>query len=141
MNKAGLALLLTLGLSGFAFSSDDSEDLVRRFMDGMHTGNFDVVDDVMCPNLVFRLNGTELNRTELRHHIEDAYQAYPDFHHGIEELASFSDTVVLRARNTATDPETGQKIISGQITMYEVVGGCIRRAWEEFALWPEGASE
>ena len=141
MNNAGLALLLTLGLSGFAFGSDESEDLVLRFMDGMHTGNFDVVDHVMCPDLVLRLNGTELNRAELRRHIEDAYQAYPDFYHGIEELASFSDTVALRARNTATDPETGQKIISGQITMYKVVGGCIHRAWEEFNWWPEGSSE
>jgi hypothetical protein len=51
------------------------------------------------------------------------------------------NTVVLRARNTATDPETGQKIISGQITMYEAVGGCIRRAWEEYTWWPKGSSE
>ena len=107
-------------------------ELVQRFMAGMDSGDFGVIEEVMCPDLVAQLAGDTLMRDDLTNHVRGAYAAFPDFRHGIEDLFAAGDKVVLRATDRATHAESGRRVMFGQISVYQVTGGCISRFWEEY---------
>jgi steroid delta-isomerase-like uncharacterized protein len=115
----------------------DGIEVMRRFYELMDTHQFDDLESVLAEDLVFRMGPNTLDRPALIEMIRDAYQAFPDFTHQIEEAFSQGDRVVVRGTNTATHlgdfngmEGTGRRIEFGQIAIVRVADGKIRDAWE-----------
>ena len=120
-----------------------NKEVVLRFMHLMDgtPGDFDVLDEVLAPDLRFQLGAAHLDRNQTKDLVRTFYAAFPDFTHTPEEVLSVGDRVVLRTTNRATHSAdfqgiapTGRRISFGQIAIYRMVDGKISEIWEEADL-------
>lgn len=80
------------------------EDAMRRFVaEVMNQGNFDVVDEIVDPNYVYRSPDEELHGTEaLKAFLAGYHAAFPDLRMAIDELVVADDKAVIFFTLTGT---------------------------------------
>ena len=118
-----------------------NKEIVLRFMRLMDGHDFDVLDEVLAPDLRLQLGASHLDRTQTKDFIRAVYAAFPDYRHTPEEMLAVGDRVVLRATNRATHSgdfqgiaPTGRRISFGQIAIYRIADHRIAEVWEEADL-------
>ena len=118
-----------------------NKEIVLRFMRLMDGHDFDVLDEVLAPDLRLQLGASQLDRTQTKDFIRAVYAAFPDYTHTPEEILAVGDRVVLRASNRATHSgdfqgiaPTGRRILFGQIAIYRIADDQIAEVWEEADL-------
>ena len=118
-----------------------NKEIVLRFMRLMDGHDFDVLDEVLAPDLRLQLGASHLDRTQTKDFIRAVYAAFPDYTHTPEEILAVGDRVVLRATNRATHSgdfqgiaPTGRRISFGQIAIYRIADHQIAEVWEEADL-------
>ena len=124
-------------------SSDRNKSTLKRLIEEMDKGRLDIVDEIFTPDYVCHLHGgsVTLDRKAHKKTLETFYQAFPDYHHRIEELIAEGDTVVLRGVDLATQnrafggwPATGKGISISARYICRFVNGKIAEAWMEADL-------
>ena len=84
--------------------SEQNKAIVRRWLEEMDKHNFEIIDEVVSPDLRFHFPGnpTPMTFEEYKQFVHSVYEAMPDLRHKIEDLIAEGDSVVMRATDTAT---------------------------------------
>lgn len=123
--------------------SDANKATLTRLIEEMDKGNLDIIDELFTPDYICHLQGgsVTLDRKAHRRALEAFYEAFPDYHHRIEDLIAERDKVVLRVTDLGTHdrnyqgiPPTGRHISISAMYICRFVGGKIAEAWMEADL-------
>lgn len=115
------------------------EDAMRRFVaEVMNQGNFDVVDEIVDPNYVYRSPDEELHGTEaLKAFLAGYHAAFPDLRMAIDELVVADDKAVIFFTLTGTHegplmgiPPTGKEMRVHGVVRSRFEDGRIVEEWE-----------
>ena len=116
----------------------DGVQVVQRFVELMDAHRFDELESLLAEDLVFNMGPMTFERGPLVDYIREAYQAFPDFKHEIQDIFGAGDRVVARFINSGTHlgdlnglAATGREVSFGVIAIYRVADGRIQEAWEE----------
>ena len=87
-------------------SAEENKNVVRREMEELfnHTGNLDVVDEIIAPNYVsYEPTSGEVRGIEGAKQFAATYrEAFPDLQNTIEDMVAEGDKVVVRFRGRGT---------------------------------------
>ena len=121
--------------------SEQNKAIIRRWIEELDKHNFEIMDEVLSPDVIFHFTGTTMGLEGQKQLVLDTYAALPDFHHEIEDLVAEGDRVAARMTDTATHtnefmgvPPTGRKIAFGAISIFRFVGAKIVEGWEEINM-------
>lgn len=112
-------------------SIEQNKVVVRRFITEVLSGrNLSVADEVLAPNYVNRLTGSDL--TAFRGFLTGMSQALSDVQLEIDDLVAEGDSVVARWKMGAThsgslmgEEPTGKRVLSRGVTYYRLANGRI----------------
>ncbi|HUF52919.1 MAG TPA: ester cyclase [Dehalococcoidia bacterium] len=117
---------------------EENKTIVRRMLEAMDRGEFEIFDEVLSPDLVVHFPGARLDREQTEEMSRSFYAAFPDLNHTVEDLLAVDDKVVLRATDRGTHrgdfqgiSATGREVEFGVIAIYRIVDGRIVEIWEE----------
>ena len=119
--------------------SQPIEDVMRRFVaEVMNQGNFDVVDEIVDANYVYRSPDEELHGTEaLKAFLAGYRAAFPDIRMAIDELVVADDKAVIFFTLTGTHegplmgiPPTGKEMQVHGVVLSRFEDGRIVEEWE-----------
>jgi steroid delta-isomerase-like uncharacterized protein len=112
---------------------------MRRFVaEVMNKGNFDVVDEIVHPNYIYRSPEEELHGTEaLKAFLAGYHAAFPDLRMAIDELVVADDKAVIFFTLTGTHegelmgiPPTGKAMRAHGVVRSRFEDGRIVEEWE-----------
>ncbi len=115
------------------------EDAMRRFVaEVMNQGNYDVIDEIVDPNYVYRSPDEELHGTEaLKAFLAGYHAAFPDLRMAIDELLVADDKAVIFFTLTGTHegplmgiPPTGKEMRVHGVIRSRFEDGRIVEEWE-----------
>ena len=73
--------------------------------------------------------------------VDTVYTAFPDFTHGIEDILTDGDKVIVRLSDVGTHqgeyegiPPTGKEISFGALAIMEIRNGMVVELWEEIDM-------
>lgn len=121
----------------------EKEDIVRRWMQEMDSGNVDVLDELCTPGYVCHFPGNLEPLEKDVHKVATRvfYGAFPDFRHEVEDVFAVEDRAVLRAIGAGTHSReilglepTGKKVRMSVMFMFRFEGDQIAEAWGEADL-------
>ncbi len=119
--------------------SQPIEDVMRRFVaEVMNQGNYDVIDEIVDPNYVYRSPDEELHgREALKAFLAGYHAAFPDLRMAIDELLVADDKAVIFFTLTGTHegplmgiPPTGKEIQVHGVIRSRFEDGRIVEEWE-----------
>src|SRR5262249_6519216 len=120
-------------------SESSSKRILQRWYQEMwNEWNFDLVDELVAPELVFRGSlGTPVQgRGGLRGYIQEVRAAFPDFHTRIDALVAEGDEVAARLTYTGTHcgpiwgiAATGRRIEYAGAAFFRVRDGRVIEGW------------
>ena len=125
-------------------SVEENKAVVRREMEELfnHTGNLDLVDEIIAPNYVsYEPTSGEVRGIEGARQFAATYRdAFPDLQNDIEDMVAEGDKVVVRFRGRGTHegeteafgPPTGKRMEITGITIKRLSEGKIVEAWTNF---------
>jgi steroid delta-isomerase-like uncharacterized protein len=123
---------------------EQNKDLIRNYLKEMDNQNFEIFNEVYAPDakIYYPSNSSEPMPIELSIPMAKSfYKGFPDFSHGIEELISVGDKVILRSIDRGTHqgefngiPATGKKIEMGVLAIFYFKEGKIVEVREEFDM-------
>ena len=112
--------------------SEQNKAIVRRWIKELDKHNFDIMDEVVSPDVAFHFPGNTMAFEAYKQFVQGVYEALPDLHHQIEDLIAEGDRVVLRATDSGTQkgvfmgvPPTGKKVTVTAIGIFRFVDGKI----------------
>ena len=123
--------------------SEGNKAVVRRLFEELDKHNFKILDEVCSPDFTFHLPGYSMPMKfeEWKRHVLSVYEAFPDFHHKIEDLIAEGDRVVVRYTGSGTQKgefmgvaPTGKEVTLGAIAIYRFAKGKIVEGWEQVDL-------
>jgi len=82
--------------------TDRNKETVLRFVRLIDSHDFEVLGEVLAPELQLHLGAGNLDRSQTEDMIRMFYAAFPDFKHVVQEILAVGDRVVLRATDRAT---------------------------------------
>ena len=119
-------------------SLDANVAIVRRFMDAVYKGNFDVVDELMAPDFVehtLQING----RAQMKHAVMLLKRGFPDLSVTIEDIAADGDKVWDRITATGTHTgeyrglaPTGRPVTLSGMRIWRIVDGQLAERWSAY---------
>lgn len=112
-------------------STEQNKEVVRRFITEALSGrNLGLADEVLAPNYVNRITGTDL--AAFKGFLSGMSAALSDVQIDIDQLVAEGDSVVARWKMEAThsgslmgETPTGKRISSRGLTYYRLVNGQI----------------
>lgn len=112
-------------------STEQNKVVVRRFITEVLSGrNLSLADEVLAPNYVNRLTGSDL--TAFKGFLTGMSQALSDVQLEIDDLVAEGDSVVARWKMGAThsgslmgEEPTGKRVSSRGVTYYRLANGRI----------------
>jgi steroid delta-isomerase-like uncharacterized protein len=118
--------------------SEKNVAIVRRWVEELDKHNFEIIDEVVSPDIQFYYPGTMMEFEAYKQYVYSVYEALPDLHHTIEDLFAKGDRVVLRATDSGTHlgefmgvPPTGNQVTVTAIGIFRLEKGQIVEGWEE----------
>jgi steroid delta-isomerase-like uncharacterized protein len=146
INEDTLGLLIQIGAipapGGPAPSSTPQENMAlaqRYFNELMNTGAFDIIPDIMSPNIVFRIPTLPepiRGHEGIRQFVTGLRTGFPDLKFDIERQIADEDKVAMRWYINGTHngpflgmPPTGNKIHDQGIDVFLFQGGKISEIW------------
>ncbi len=112
---------------------------IRRFFDGINTGNRGLVEEVVTPNYVVHFTGNpqEVQNVEgLGQHLAALHSAFPDLQTIIEDMTVAENQIVVRDTWQGTHqgdfagiPPSGKHVAFKGIDVFRVVDGKIMEHW------------
>jgi predicted ester cyclase len=118
--------------------SEGNKAVVRRFIDGLNSGDVAVLSEVRSPDIVWHggVLGEARGVDDLLAKLSWVHETFPDLHATIEELVAEGDLVVARSTVTGTHSGpllgvagTGTRATWTAVAVYRVVGGRIVEQW------------
>lgn len=137
-----LVLLVSGGCNLDSKSEVEAENkaLVRHLFEELDKKNFDAFDKLTTPDCVIRIPTTvePITRDKQQQIFPIFYDAFPDYHHTIDEILAEGDKVAVRLTNRGTQkkewmdiPPKGNKIEYGAIFICRIANGKIAEVWAE----------
>ena len=103
-------------------STEQNKAVVRRFMtEILANGNYDLIDELLAPNYINRMSGTDREAT--RGLFGVLRSSLPGLRFNIENLVAEGDAVVARFTIEAT--QSGKKVSARGLTYYGLANGQI----------------
>lgn len=118
----------------------ENKTTVRRLLQEMDRGNFDIWDEVTTPDYIYHFPSTSepLTREDHKETNRAFYAAFPDMRHVVEDIVADGDKVVVRLTNRGTHQgafmgiePTGKEIAMSAISMLQLEEGKIVEEWIE----------
>ncbi len=117
--------------------------VVERFVEVMNSQDFDLLDDLVAPDLVRHSQATpELNirsLEEFKQFLQQTLEAFPDTHQEINMMIAEGDKVAVYATLTGTQkgtmgpfPASGKQVSSQFLGILRVEEGKIAEIWVEW---------
>ncbi len=122
-------------LEGFKAQAEveaQNKELIRNSFEVLDSGNAEILMEVFAPNALIYSpsNAKPMSREENDEFHKIVFRTFPDYYHGIEELISAGDKVVVRMLFTGTHkgefqgiPPTGNKIEASVILIFRIEDG------------------
>lgn len=117
----------------------DPEGLARAYVeDLLNRGDQGMVDQVLTPDFVLHLNGSDIPTAEgFKGFLTGLHTAFPDVHYAIQDIAVDGDQAVVRWTVSGTQqgvfngiPATGKPIVDVPgISWLRIADGRIAEAW------------
>ncbi len=117
-----------------------NKELVRRANEEVwNKGNLEIMDELFSTEFVqhFLPDGSDTKGLdELRDHIRNHRQAFPDWTETIKQIVAEGDLVAIHFTSTGTNkgsflgnPPTGKQIHIDEMSIYRIVAGKIVEQW------------
>ncbi len=109
-----------------------NKELIRNYFEELDSGNAEILMEVFAPNalIYYPSNAKPMSREEESEFHKIVFRAFPDYYHGIEELISAGDKVIVRIIFKGTHkgefqgiPPTGNKIEVSVIVIFRIEDG------------------
>jgi len=142
---AGILLILSLIILGCGEKKESTleernkELVIRDNQEIWNKGNLEMLEEFYSVDFVhhFLPTGAETKGLEeLRNHIRNHRQAFPDWAEEIKQIIAEGDLVVTHFSSTGTNigsfmgnPPTGKKIHVNEMSIYRIVDGKIVEQW------------
>jgi len=119
------------------------ETLLRRWIEGIDTGHWAVLEEVMDPGCQIHFPGSPepLDREQYEQTIKMFYAAFPDLLHTIEDVVATGNTVVARFTDRGTHTggfqgvaPTGKPVTVTAMVIGRVANGKFSEMWLEADL-------
>jgi steroid delta-isomerase-like uncharacterized protein len=115
----------------------DTKSFVQRVVDAYQSRTLQELDSLLTDDVVLVRDEEKAHgRAEFKAVVARLHQAFPDLRYSIEEVIAAGDRLVLRWRGQGTHkgeylgvPASGQPVSYTGITVYELRGERIARAW------------
>ena len=118
--------------------SDKNKHLIRRRIEFPNTGFSGRFDEFISPDYVGHLGAATMDRNELERLERRFSAAFPDAHHGVDDLIAEGDRVVLRTTAHATHrwnfegiAPTDRSVEFTGLVVYRIRNGQISESWGE----------
>ena len=117
---------------------DDPKNLLRRFYDGVSSGDLSVIDDLLADDMIEheRFPGIEPNKEGVKQIFAVYRSAFPDFRIEAHEMLTEGDLVCARITSTGTHqgefmgmPATGKRIEVDSIDIVRFRDGRATEHW------------
>jgi predicted ester cyclase len=125
-------------------STNDLKALYRHYTEECNKGKaaaMAVIDEMIDTNVVYHTaGGRDIHGLkELKLHVSETYDAFPDSHTTIEDMIVEGDKLAARFTTTSTHkaafmgiPPTNKKIILSGIEIDRIVGGKCMESWQRY---------
>ena len=109
-----------------------NKELIRNYFEELDSGNAEILMEVFAPNalIYYPSNAKPMSREEEDEFHKIVFRAFPDYYHGIEELISAGDKVIVRMLFTGTHkgefqgiPPTENKIEVSVMLIFRIEDG------------------
>jgi serine phosphatase RsbU (regulator of sigma subunit)/ketosteroid isomerase-like protein len=119
-------------------SAEENKAVVRRFLEELVKGNFDVVDELLSPDFVDRslMPGQGSTREDYKRSVAEIHEAFSGTSFTIVVQVAEGDTVVTKCRESAIGrdkiwglPPTGIESTHESIYIHRLSGGKIAEEW------------
>ncbi len=115
----------------------DTKGFVQRVVDAYQSRTLQELDELLTDDVVLVRDGEKAHgRAEFKAVLAHLHRAFPDLRYSIEDVVDAGDKLVLRWRGQGTHqgeylgvPPSGQPVGYAGITVYELRGDRIARAW------------
>jgi serine phosphatase RsbU (regulator of sigma subunit)/ketosteroid isomerase-like protein len=119
-------------------SAEENKAIVRRFLEELVKGNFDVIDELLSPDFVDRslMPGQGSTREDFKRSVAEIHEAFSGTSFTIVVQVAEGDTVVTKCRESAIGrdeiwglPPTGIESTHESIYIHRLSGGKIAEEW------------
>ena len=109
-----------------------NKELIRNYFEELDSGNVEILMEAFAPNalIYYPSNAKPMSREEESEFHKIVFRAFPDSYHGIEELISAGDKVIVRMLFTGTHkgefqgiPPTEKKIEVSVMLIFRIEDG------------------
>ncbi len=122
-------------------SVEENKATIRRIIEEWDKGNFDIVDELVAPDFVYHLPGSDdiRGRGGLKEYGRMTHAAFPDGQHIFEDIFGEGDKVVARFTFRGTQKggflgtaPTGKQIQLSSTVIWRFKDGQIVEEWANF---------
>ena len=114
---------------------EQNKEIVQKFFAEIDNGNVEIIKELFAPNVAYYFpsnNPEPYSQEESYEYMKMMFNAFPKWHHRIEELFAVDDIVIARVVDSSTHegeylgmPATGNKVEFGEILIYRLENGKI----------------
>ena len=119
--------------------SEENKAVYRKLVDGMNSGNAEILDEVYSPSLVYYTTGPSVNldREGVKQYLTAVVAAFPDCKMTIDDLLADGDKVIYRMTYRGTHKgdlfgvsATNKEVTARTIGIARILDGKIVEEWE-----------
>jgi predicted ester cyclase len=120
---------------------EQNKEVIRRLLTEIDKGNAEIIKELFAPNVAYYFPSNSpkpMSQEESYEFMKMFFEAFPKWHHKIEELIAVDDKVILRAVDSSTHegefmgiPATGNRVEFGAMLIYRLQNGKVVEVREE----------